>query len=342
MHKQIFFVMLIAFLLVFPTAAIAENLVASSQLVVRVCLRNEICNNGIDDDCDELIDQQDSDCALPPIIIYVPGGGGGGSGGVPQSIVGIESIQTETPITNKEISAFVLVKNQTVEKKEFVVLFTVLGEDLIEYEQSRLVEIQGGSSELVSFDGWMPKTKGQKILRARVYDKEKTIVLDEKVQALEVTENILFDLEITKILGVVRPGDNIEFEIKVINKADYYSDFNLTYWIEDLNGNKLVFSEKVIAVKPGTEYIASEYLVVPSNFVLGTYLLKAQINTGDTKTTAYKSFIVSQGDIFYVKAEQWMEDSCNELLGKINSLKEAGIDTTKEANSYQNLCMGRF
>ena len=336
MQKRIIPLILIVLLLcILPIAFSDNNASAASQLTVRVCVLSENCSNGIDDDCDGLVDTQDADCYQPPAV-NPPGGNWGG--GAPQQIAEITSIQTGDPIAKKETGIFVLAKNLSAENREFYIQATVLGENLIEYEQAKIMEILGNSSELISFGGWVPEKKGEKILRARIYNKEKTIVIDEKIKKLEVKDEILFDLEIRKLVGVAKPGDELAFDILVVNNATFYNDFELSYWVEDTEKNKLAISQKIIAVKPNEEHVSSESLFIPIGAKVGNYFLRAQIKAGGVEVNAYKTFVVAEGNEYYEKATLWIGNTCEGVLEKINSLEEKGIDVNEEKQEYVYWC----
>jgi len=149
----------------------------------------------------------------------------------------------------------------------------------------------------VSVEGEVAKKGGAGfIISAEEPEKEPEEEPKEEEKAEPITEEILFDIVLDLIKTKILIGDNLNVKIGLINLGvPGRVNVSLYYTITDFNNNVILKETETTEVETQKEFIKTFKL--PSDIVIGDYLISAELRYADTTATSSASFEITKRPI---------------------------------------------
>src|SRR3989338_8611259 len=183
-----------------------------------VCHYAETCYNGIDDNCDGVIDEG---CTIaPPVTPEAPSPGGGGSplpppvvGGYSLELQAFDAVLGDSPMIN------VIVKNNSNVETELALRLRLEknGQTVFTYPVQKN-KVHKGETIFV-FDDWNATQAGRLYVIAELLDRDENKVLSSRAGVVTITAEFLFDIAIEDLKYVMRPGEDQNILILLHNKG---------------------------------------------------------------------------------------------------------------------------
>ena len=301
-----------------------------------VCHYAETCYNGIDDNCDGVIDEG---CTIaPPVTPEAPSPGGGGSplpppvvGGYSLELQAFDAVLGDSPMIN------VIVKNNSNVETELALRLRLEknGQTVFTYPVQKN-KVHKGETIFV-FDDWNATQAGRLYVIAELLDRDENKVLSSRAGVVTITAEFLFDIAIEDLKYVMRPGEDQNILILLHNKGQIEDDLVLTYWVEDALGRNISSQSTSLFIPSDKPLRINVQLPLPKTAPSGDYLLKAEISFGVQKASAFASFEIPLLSEYRSKVLEELNRRLKEAADLIESKKKENADTSDAERKWNDI-----
>ena len=272
---------------------------------------------------------------IPPVTPGsggVTGGGGGGGGNIAgyTDLAIIEIAFDKNLAVGQDATLNVTVYNGRATQADFIVSATITQGASVKFFSTETVnDLKSMTARRIVFnEKWLPDIGGTHTVEIKILSVDKKTTFDTKIKTFDVPGELRYDVVASCLNDVLKPGQNINANVMLLNLGNYYQDISLDAWVEGPDGKIIKKETSVIAVYTGESRNIPKSFFIPEGSPYGIYTFVAQIDYRGTKQVSKCGFSVKKDIEYYTDVLNSAESNLNYLAALLEDKRKSGIDVS--------------